>query len=84
MISIKFHRDVRDGRLATAEVHFLEGDLAGLKLRGFRVLEDGTRPRVQFPMNLVHTMRGGTDTLTQEILEGYDEWVTALAARAVG
>ena len=39
------------GLLADAEIHFLEGELAGLKLVGFAIWErrDGTGRRVTFP-----------------------------------
>ena len=39
------------GKLADAEIHFIAGELAGLKLVGFTVWEgrDGKRRRVTFP-----------------------------------
>ena len=53
-IAVKILRNERPtpvGKLADAEIHFLEGDLAGLKLVGFAVWErrDGPGRNVTFP-----------------------------------
>lgn len=53
-IEVKILRNDRPtpvGKLADAEIHFLEGDLAGLKLVGFAVWErrDGPGRNVTFP-----------------------------------
>ena len=53
-IEVKILRNERPtpvGKLADAEIHFLEGDLAGLKLVGFAVWErrDGPGRNVTFP-----------------------------------
>lgn len=53
-VEIKIRRNERPtpiGKLADAELHFVGGDLAGLKLVGFAVWErrDGTGRNVTFP-----------------------------------
>jgi hypothetical protein len=53
-ITVKIHRNDRStpkGKLADAEVHFLDGELAGLKLVGFAVWgrREGTGQNVTFP-----------------------------------
>jgi hypothetical protein len=53
-IDVKILRNERPtpvGKLADAEIHFLEGELAGLKLVGFAVWErrDGPGRNVTFP-----------------------------------
>lgn len=55
MMSMKFARSRSGtGKLADVELHFLDGDLAGLRLGGFSVwdegdLHPGPRPRVRMP-----------------------------------
>jgi hypothetical protein len=48
---VKNDRDIPQDKLADAEVHFIGGDLDGLKLLGFGVWQrhDGTGPKVTFP-----------------------------------
>ena len=53
-IEVKILRNDRPtpvGKLADAEIHFLDGDLAGLKLVGFAIWErrTGSDPNVTFP-----------------------------------
>jgi hypothetical protein len=53
-IEVKILRNDRPtpvGKLADAEIHFLDGDLAGLKLVGFAIWERraGSDPNVTFP-----------------------------------
>ena len=82
MISIKFKVDTYPGRLARAEVHFLDGELQGLKLTGFRVWADRT---VTFPgqtnalghSHLQPISATAHPTLQQEILAAYDEFAQA-------
>ena len=50
------------GKLADAEIHFIAGELAGLKLVGFAIWErrDGNGRRVTFPGAPVHRPRRQT------------------------
>ena len=53
-IEVKILRNDRStpvGKLADAEIHFIDGELAGLKLVGFSIWErrDGNGRRVTFP-----------------------------------
>ena len=47
------------GKLADAEIHFIGGELAGLKLVGFAIWErrDGNGRRVTFPGRAAHRPR---------------------------
>lgn len=81
MISIKFRDDTRDGRLATAEIHFQEGELAGLKLRGFAVTKQPEGLTVTFPSALRPTNpQHDRSTLGEEILDAYAEYKAATEA----
>lgn len=71
MMSIKFSGQPRGS--VNAEVHFLDGDLAGLRLTGFGIRFHGEVMIVRFPLAL----KGDEESLTKEILNGYREWVRA-------
>jgi hypothetical protein len=97
MISIKFHSTNTIGKLATAEIHFLDGEFAGLALYGFGVWEDrqvtfpGTNTLKRHdntrqqgfsrPMLRPISVLGPIPTLTQEILGAYDEYAAAIGWR---
>jgi len=83
------------GKLADAELHFTDGDLAGLKLMGFAVWEkrNGDGRNVTFPAR-AYTMNGerrsfallrplvdstANTRLREIILAAYDEHVAAVA-----
>ena len=94
MMSIKFSGTYRPrrGKRADVEVHFLDGDLAGLRLCGFSVWMDEDGYSVRFPGRM-YKVNGEQQLLTflrpisrepnahlplsQEILDAYGEWVRA-------
>lgn len=91
MMSVKF-RGVSQppGKLAEAEIHFLDGDLDGMRLMGLSVWErTAGELEVRFPKGhasgssrsllLAQTNKhsGTQAALAAEILDGYREWARA-------
>jgi hypothetical protein len=70
------------GKLADAELHFTEGELAGLKLMGFAVWErrSGAGRNVTFPARTYSVAdEGSQDRLRDRILQAYAEFAADVA-----
>ena len=92
---VRSDKNTPAGKLADAELHFIDGPLVGLKLLGFEIWErrNGDGRNVTFPARnysvngttrsfvLLRTIgdEGAQDKLRDHILQAYDEHAAAVA-----